>query len=587
MDVTVRQAGTAKWRQVQISHPGTRYEEFKAWEEWLWTKWFGEKMKSVRRRQARRNEKNMARDIQAGATPPRIPATTVSPSSLRVSNLSINSSVSEDNGTAVTFRGLSSPAINPNSGKRRRTVGSMEDMFLNHTAELMRAGHITPDRMIELALDIKAEQERNLDTVGNIEAAGMNLSVHSSPTNRRSRPLESRWVSAISASSEPGDASPGSSVSSDEIPLSKQGNRGPMEEIEVASPIPDARKSIHRSMKDPGHGPKSISSERTLSQTRRGTIHHKSRRVVRSSMDGDNLLDQDANENPVRTTRPSRRLASVDEPIEEIEAARPAPHDRKSTSPKSSQHKLQRVFHTSTETSVDGGNNLPHTAKATRPLRRLPSDESADGGDGQCGRQNDEPLVKPGGSRAGVCASENEDDEDYDYNVSVEEDDEGSDYEDDASVEEDDEGSDYEDDASVEEQRAERENEGDEWLEWHESDEDENEGSDEPPSRKAPPPSRRKSMTDVFWDDDIDLDDFHAKSTERPKAPLELGDISSDPIPDSGVELLFPEDDNAPQSPMLEAEDLPIQPNQWRLRMFSDEDMRAKLYLLIMWLLMI
>jgi hypothetical protein len=37
-DIKVRNAGGEQWRRVQKDHPGTRREEFKAWEETLWTR---------------------------------------------------------------------------------------------------------------------------------------------------------------------------------------------------------------------------------------------------------------------------------------------------------------------------------------------------------------------------------------------------------------------------------------------------------------------------------------------------------------------------------------------------------------------
>jgi hypothetical protein len=93
-DIKVCNASAEQWRHVQKDHPGTRHEEFKAWEETLWTKWLSEKMKSVKRKEERKKKKQAAPSPQPPSseggrimtTPPQATAT---PSSLTMSTLSI------------------------------------------------------------------------------------------------------------------------------------------------------------------------------------------------------------------------------------------------------------------------------------------------------------------------------------------------------------------------------------------------------------------------------------------------------------------------------------------------------------------
>ena len=84
-----------------------------------------------------------------------------------------------------------------------------------------------------------------------------------------------------------------------------------------------------------------------------------------------------------------------------------------------------------------------------------------------------------------------------------------------------------------------------------------------------------KLTTNVFWDDDLDLDDIYFKSAETDETMSELRAIEPDPI--LNPEVLFPQDENVPRSLTLEAEHPPIDLNLKEMEISADK-LRDKLY---------
>ena len=94
-------------------------------------------------------------------------------------------------------------------------------------------------------------------------------------------------------------------------------------------------------------------------------------------------------------------------------------------------------------------------------------------------------------------------------------------------------------------------------------------------SRNAPSVRKKKSSTDVFWDDDVDLNTFYDESAEKNEAPPDINLITADGIPDPGVELLDPTDPKVSR-PSTQEEDPPVQLDLRDLRI-SDDALRNKL----------
>ena len=268
-DVKVRKAGAKRWTEVQRDHPGTRYDEFKAWEERVWLKWLSGKMKSVKRKDERRKKRGTKK--HKNKTPSRGPSssaghrirathsqTSESPSGLKMSGPSIETpSVdrhpkpsAQDSPSDDDVQGFPRTTGKPRSSvarssthmhlpppKPRRTG----DAFLQLTEDLLRDGYLFPDQLIELAMRFKAEQEGNMAEVEGSEEV--------SPSRGRQGSI--RWGRQV-ISPTPGrmvinqttpTATPRSAAASDEIPSGMHArpprdSLEPMEGVESISSIP-------------------------------------------------------------------------------------------------------------------------------------------------------------------------------------------------------------------------------------------------------------------------------------------------------------------------------------------------------------
>ena len=570
-DIKVRNAGAEKWRLVQRNHPGTRYEEFKAWEEALWSKWLGEKMKSVKRKVERKKTKEAARKDGNRTASRQAPSSegegimttpsqaTISPSSLRMSTPSIETplasrqlasldSFEKDDGAAsspLAARGLgtslrrSSAESHHHNSKRRRTG----NMFLRHMEDLMRDGYMAPDQVIELAMRIKAEQEGRLDVFGEIEESEAEAPPARSETASRHGRCGHLYGPVISQIPDPMDIN---------------------ETTSIRTPRSAARSEEISRMPDPMDIDKTTSFRTPRSATRSEEISQKL-----DPMDIDKTTSigtprsaarsEEISLNPATTLLPESL-----EPMEETESVSPS-HE---TAPLDSDRAdLESNYSRDDSPSISSKPSQARTRGESlgspQKSRRIRDVCSSDGEDeGQSEDDSDIALEGPPGEGHGDEEEEAEMEED-DYDEGEEEEWSDGEGERDEEVEQED---DREEDGGGDTGRNEP---------WDYQDEDD----DEEPVQEVPSKPRQSSRrtTDVFWDDDIDLDDFYFESRDSTKTPLEISGIEADAIPDPGVELLFPEDENVPCSPRLEAEDPPIELNLKEMGI-SDAQLGLKLY---------
>ena len=231
-DTKVLDTGTEKWRQVKKDYPRTRHEEFKAWEELVWTKWLIEKIKSVKRKQKRKRPEHEPRSVggttigfmsSENSSNPK--TSTETPTSCRTytSHIDDMDDVTSEDGVSSQMV-TRSPDIN--MAKRRRT----ENIFLNHTLLLMRDGYMAPDRVIELAQMVKAELVADVRVSPELDDSEMEKPGSPLPA---AHGRHGRHPRVIAETPEPmsmdGPTSDGPSVT--HIPGSSQ----PMDEIEPAS----------------------------------------------------------------------------------------------------------------------------------------------------------------------------------------------------------------------------------------------------------------------------------------------------------------------------------------------------------------
>lgn len=502
-DIKVRNAGTEKWRQIQKDYPGTRYEEFKAWEEFIWTRWLSEKIKSVKRTQTRKTLKdNSPRKSESFRADQ--PATPIQPSKTHNRTLSLDfdetDSENDFDSSPQATRRRSRLSVggsvlgSPKAAKRRRT----EDIFV----ALMRDGYMKPERVIELARMVQAEQEMNL---GSTEQP-MELDTEMSTAPKaESHSVQARDNHPLSTSNEAeGNLSPDKSPQTrvvSEVPPSDQKKIGalatmalessePMEDVELApNVIPQtAHVHTHSGRAEPAskgsQGDPTCNSTSPKSTKASGSHNPRRRRVVRSS--------------------------SEDLP--------PSPSMNDGSGDKS---------------------NLESLALETEP-----EDQKGD---------EDNEYVE-----------EEEESEDEEY-VEEEESDEG-DGDDGESEYEESEGEDEEDEKQKENQEEVEEAKEERIL--------------HPPSNlsfpsKTPSSRNKKCTTDVFWGEDVDLNDFYSQSAKKNELPIDFSGIAADGIPDSGVHLLHENAPNASQE-ATEEDALPVELNLYDSGI-SDDDLRRKL----------
>jgi len=537
MDVKVRKAGADRWREIQRDHPGTRYDEFKAWEEGVWLKWFTEKMKSVKRKYERR--KKMGTDNHENETPlpgtsssagHRIRATpsqpSESPSRLKMSGLSIETpsgsrhpkpsgqdSHSDDNvhGLPRTtgkhhFSLARSSTHMPQPLSKRRRTG---DACLQLVEGLLRDGYLFPDQVIELGMRFKAEGEGNMAEVEGSEEVTPSRGRQGSIRRGRQviSPTPDRMVMDETT------PTPRSAAASDEIPSGMGApphldSLEPMDGVESTSSIPPEHQPDSRDSDDscdscgddgPQDGSPLVSGKPKGAESHASHLKSRRTRVIYSSTDEDE-------------SRLEIPPEDDDEPAAE----------------------------NSTRQRDGKGEAGPNKRGNIQDHKEIPRETGLD--------------------EDGEYQEEEEDDED----------DEDEEYEDEVDGDEED------GDDNPEDEESEDEDDGDEEYEDDEDEDDEAEDEDREKSLQRasskPGPSYRsppKSSEGAFYHVDLD------ESAEETFSDLES--IKPDPIPDPGIELAFPENENVPPTPRLEAEDPSIQLDLDDLKI-SDESLREKLY---------
>jgi hypothetical protein len=530
-DMKVRNAGREKWLEVQKNHPGTRYEEFKSWEESVWMKWLSEKVKAVKRKQKRKRVREAAHEqsdvAQREQTPTATSIETSTPPSLRASSLStrtprlrspslpldeMDTEMEGDFPSSPPLARTSSPLIrqDPPVVSRResnkRVCKGKGNLFAEHTVALMRDGYIEPDLVIQLAQMVKAEKEAShtvsemVDSETNIQITPrIHTRVVLGDSSRGSPVREGRSESQSADERAATDSVPGCTDAAirdapeSSVPESPQ----PMEGVERAS-------NGHT-----GDGHASIHSDGVDSDSR----------VPQGHLVSDPILRRDA---------PELSVPESPQPMEGVEDA-------------SNDH-IGASIHSD---GVDSDSRDPRGQLVSDPTSR----DSVEGSTG---------ISPPNSLQRRNKRSSSED---PDYIPS--------------SQEESGEDDDLESLGSEEEGSEEEEDGRDEDGEWESGVEATSNFTATTVSRDAPSVRKKKSSTDVFWDDDVDLDSFYDESTKKNEASPDLNKIAAEGIPDPGVERLAPADPNVSR-PSTQEDDPPVQLDLKDLRI-SDVALRNKL----------